>query len=106
MRARRTRRHEAAAGQAGAVGLIERNLAKFVLIATILMVCGIIGAAVIYEHRHPCLRYDTRRVLVPALTTYTDINGGYANAAQGGFAMPVTTPEHYEEETVCEERRK
>jgi len=82
------------------------SFAKLALITMVFMVGGIIGAAVLYELRHPCLKYATRRVLVPEMTTYTEINGGFGNAAEGGFSIPVTTPEHYEEEAVCEERRK
>ncbi len=79
---------------------------KLALTAMILLVAGMIGAVAIYEHRHPCLRYITRRVLVPEMTTITEVNGGSANAANGGMSIPVTTPEHYETEVVCAERRK
>jgi hypothetical protein len=82
------------------------SFAKLALIAMVFMVGGIIGAAVLYELRHPCLKYVTRRVLVPEMTTYTDYNGGNANLGNGGFSVPTITPEHYEEEVVCEERRK
>ena len=63
---------------------------------------GVIAVTAVYEHRHPCLRYSTRRVFVPELTTYIDINGGRFD---GGVSIPMTTPAHYEDETICEERR-
>jgi hypothetical protein len=53
---------------------------------------------VIYEYRHPCLRYSLRRVFVPELTTYIDINGGSSNGANRGTSVPTTTPAHYEDE--------
>ena len=82
------------------------SIEKVALIAMVSLLGGIIGAAAIYEHRHPCLSYVTRTILVPELTTFTDFNGGTANAASGGFSIPMTTPEHYETEVVCAERRK
>jgi hypothetical protein len=71
----------------------------------LLAIAAVVAALVYYEHRHPCLRYSTRRVFVPELTIYTEINGGTANAANGGMSIPVTTPAHYEDDLVCEERK-
>jgi hypothetical protein len=79
--------------------------ANRVLLAMILVLGGLIGAAAFYERRHPCLRYSTRRVLVPELTTYVEINGGNSNVSNGGVSIPRTTPAHYEDEMVCENRR-
>jgi hypothetical protein len=62
------------------------------------MTAGIVGI-VVYEYRHPCLRYSTHRVFVPELTTYIVID------AEKGLMMPQTTPAHDEDETVCEERK-
>jgi hypothetical protein len=74
--------------------------ANRVLLATILMSGGLIGAAAFYERRHPCLRYSTRRVFVPELTTYVEINGGTSNVSNGGVSVPGTMPAHYEDEKV------
>jgi hypothetical protein len=68
--------------------------------AMLLVMTGWIVAIAVYEHRHPCLRYSVHRVLVPELTTYMTLD------AERGLMMPMTTPEHFEEETVCEERRQ
>lgn len=75
------------------------------LVAFTLIIGGLIAAAVIYEYRHPCLRYSTHKVFVPGLTTYIEVNGGSSNAANGGISVPTTTPAHYEDEMVCEERK-
>ena len=63
----------------------------------ILAISGLITALAVYEHRHPCLRYATHRVLVPEFTTYI--------AMANGVMIPLTTPEHFEDEVVCEERK-
>jgi len=79
--------------------------AKQVLLATFFMVGGLVAAAAVYEYRHPCLRYSAHRVFVPELTTFMDVNGGNSNAANGGVSIPMTTPAHYEDEKICDERR-
>jgi hypothetical protein len=79
--------------------------AKQVLLATFLVVGGLVATAAVYEYRHPCLRYSAHRVFVPEMTTFMDVNGGNSNAAKGGVSMPMTTPAHYEAETVCEDRK-
>jgi hypothetical protein len=70
---------------------------------------GLVAVAVVYEQKHPCLRYATHQVFVPELTTYISLDGGIpiggGMTSKGGMTVPVTTPAHYEEETVCEERR-
>ena len=58
-----------------------------------------IAGFMVYEHRHPCLRYSTHRVFVEELTTYISID------TERGIMVPMTTPAHYEDETVCEERK-
>jgi hypothetical protein len=81
------------------------NYANRVLVAMVLAFGGLIAAAAFYEHRHPCLRYSTHRVFVEELTTYMEVNGGSSNAVNGGTLIPTTTPAHYEDEMVCEERK-
>jgi hypothetical protein len=63
----------------------------------ILAIGSLIGAAALYQHRHPCLRYSTHRIFVAELTTYIVVNGG--------MSIPTTAPAHYEDETVCEKRK-
>jgi hypothetical protein len=81
------------------------NYANRVLVAMALVIGGLIATLALYEHRHPCLRYSTHRVLVAELTTYVEVNGGSANAIHGGVSIPTTTPAHYEDEMVCEMRK-
>ena len=71
----------------------EARALAWMIVAT----AGLIAAMAIYEHRHPCLRYSTRRVFVPEFTIYITM--------ADGLRIPMTTPEHYEDETVCEERK-
>jgi hypothetical protein len=77
-----------------------------VLGAMLLVIVGTI--AVIYELRHPCFRYSSHRVFVEEFTTYiaTDASvpiGGVT--AAGRVSVPITTPPHFEDEMVCEERK-
>ena len=79
-----------------------------VLGGTLLAIGGIIGSAVFYEHRHPCLRLSSHRVFLEEYTVYVAMDGGVAIGAttsKGGMSVPITTPAHYEDQTVCEERK-
>jgi hypothetical protein len=90
-----------------AVSFVTR-LYSFVLTAIILLIVGILVGALVYEYRHPCLRYSTQHIFVPESTTYIATDGGIPigdTTSNGGVAVPVTTPAHYEDQVVCEERK-
>ncbi|HTA42650.1 MAG TPA: hypothetical protein VK789_09395 [Bryobacteraceae bacterium] len=79
----------------------------FVLVAVTLSLAiwGIIWLA-----KHPCTRSVTHRVWVDQITTYVDTGGGMMNAdgefiPGTGIKVPFTTPAHFEDQTICMERR-
>jgi hypothetical protein len=71
--------------QAGGMRRRTLSFATRMYVALLFVTVAPVIAILAYEHRHPCLKYSTRRVLVGEYTIYVNID------TERGLAVPITS---------------